>query len=239
MFIRYPETLFHLEECLDRKDYDCTLRIQKAWRHWKSRKHQLEQRKMAADLLKGKKERQRHSVNRKYEFDYINYDANYPLQDCVRSSGRDKEATAFTDQVLVLNRRGKPERRDLIVTNEAVYFAMRKKKSTWLLVSVFFLGIAHSFLLPPLAGGQVVYNLKRRIPLGEIASLSLSTLQDNYVVIHHNQYDMVFENDKKTEIVTILMENYKMSGGRDLPVNFNDKYVILALCGFTSLLLQY
>jgi hypothetical protein len=72
-----------------------------------------------------------------------------------------------------------------------------------------------------------VYNLKRRIPLGEIASLSLSTLQDNYVVIHHNQYDMVFENDKKTEIVTILMENYKLSGGRDLPVNFNDKYGFL------------
>lgn len=129
VFIRYPETLFHLEECLDRKDYDCTLRIQKAWRHWKSRKHQLEQRKMAADLLKGKKERQRNSVNRKYEFDYINYDANYPLQDCIRASGRDKEATAFTDQVLVLNRRGRPERRDLVVTDQAVYFAMRKKKS--------------------------------------------------------------------------------------------------------------
>jgi myosin-1 len=84
IFIRHPETLFHLEECLDRKDYDCTLRIQKAWRHWKSRKHQLEQRKMAADILKGKKERQRNSVNRKYEFDYVNYDSNYPLQDCIR-----------------------------------------------------------------------------------------------------------------------------------------------------------
>ncbi len=35
---------------------------------------------MAADLLKGRKERQRLSVNRKYEFDYINYDSNYPLQ---------------------------------------------------------------------------------------------------------------------------------------------------------------
>jgi hypothetical protein len=89
--------------------------------------------------------------------------------------------------------------------------------------------LTHFFFL--LAGGQVVYNLKRRIPLGEIASLSLSTLQDNYVVIHHNQYDMVFENDKKTEIVTILMENYKMSGGRDLPVNFNDKYVTLHCVG--------
>jgi len=199
VFIRYPETLFHLEECLDRKDYDCTLRIQKAWKHWKSRKHQLEQRKMAADLLKGRKERQRDSVNRKYEFDYINYDANYPLQDCVRSSGRDKEATAFTDQVLVLNRRGKPERRDLVVTDQAVYFAMRRKKSN-----------------------QVVYQLQRRIPLGEISSLSLSTLQDNFVVLHHQQYDMVFENNRKTEIVALIMENYKLTNGRDLPVNFND-----------------
>lgn len=37
---------------------------------------------------------------------------------------------------------------------------------------------------------------------------------------------MVFENDKKTEIVTIMMENYKLGNGRDLSINFNDKYAL-------------
>jgi len=82
---------------------------------------------MAADLLKGKKERQRDSVSRKYEFDYINFDANYPLQDVVKGRG-DKEATAFSDQVLVLNRRMQPERRDMVVTDQALSFAMRRKR---------------------------------------------------------------------------------------------------------------
>jgi len=35
---------------------------------------------------------------------------------------------------------------------------------------------------------------------------------------------MVFENNRKTEIVALIMENYKLTNGRDLPVNFNDKY---------------
>jgi len=38
-----------------------------------------------------------------------------------------------------------------------------------------------------IAANQVVYQLQRRIPLGEISSLSLSTLQDNFVVLHHQQ----------------------------------------------------
>ncbi|KAL6061526.1 Unconventional myosin-Ie [Balamuthia mandrillaris] len=200
VFIRHPETLFFLEECLDRRDYDCALRIQKAWKHWKSRKHQLEQRKFAADLLKGKKERQRLSVNRKYEFDYISYDCNFPLQDCVRGSGT-KEATAFSDQCLVLNRRCQPERRDIIVTDQAVYFTQRRKRS-----------------------GQMTYVLKRRVPLTSIGGLSLSSLQDNFVVLHvPSEYDTVFENERKTELITIILENYKLATGRDLQCNFTDR----------------
>jgi len=198
IFIRYPETLFHLEECLERRDYEYTLRIQKAWKHWKSRKHQLEQRKMAADLLKGKKERQRDSVSRKYEFDYINFDNNYPLQDCVKNKGQ--EATAFSDQVLVLNRRLQPERRDLVVTDQALSLAMRKKR-----------------------GGTATYALKRRVPLSNISQLSLSTLADNFVVVHVPEYDTALECKYKTEFVTILMENYQLSTGRTLNVNFNDR----------------
>ena len=128
IFIRYPETLFHLEECLDRRDYEMTIRIQKAWKHWKARKHQLEQRAMAADLLRGKKERQRDSITRTFEFDYIRTDANFSLRDAMKSGGGDRDAVAFADQVLRLNGRSRPERRDLVVTDKAVYLVQRKKK---------------------------------------------------------------------------------------------------------------
>jgi len=201
VFIRYPETLFHLEECLDRRDYEYTVRIQKAWRHWKSRKHQLEQRKMAADLLMGKKERQRDSISRKYEFDYINYDNNYPLQDAVRSKGpSDKEATQFTDQVLVLNRRLQPERRDLILTDQALYICMRRKREN-----------------------TPVYVLKRKIPLSSITQLSLSTLQDNFVVVHVPEYDLALESKYKTEFVVILVEYHQLLTGRSLNTTFSDR----------------
>jgi hypothetical protein len=57
--------------------------IQKAWRKWKMRKHALEQKAAAADLLRGKKERQRDSVSRQFTADYNRYEDNYPLQEAI------------------------------------------------------------------------------------------------------------------------------------------------------------
>ncbi len=94
VFVRHPETVFHLEECLDRQDYDCVTRIQKAWNMWKLRKKALEQRAAAADLFRGKKERQRASVGRKFLYDYAAYTDNFHLQEvsrahcCARGSHR-------------------------------------------------------------------------------------------------------------------------------------------------------
>jgi len=45
IFIRHPESLFYLEESLERKEYDAALVIQKAWRNWVGKKHALEQRR--------------------------------------------------------------------------------------------------------------------------------------------------------------------------------------------------
>jgi myosin-1 len=80
VFIRHPESLFYLEECLERHDYEKALIIQKAWRRWKAKKKALEQRAAAANLLRGKKERRRDSLNTRFAGDYINYDFNYGLQ---------------------------------------------------------------------------------------------------------------------------------------------------------------
>merc|ERR1712063_139501 len=70
--------------------------------------------------------------------------------------------------------------------------------------------------------GEIVYQLTRRTPISSIGSLSLSTLSDNYVVVHcPSEYDNLFENDKKTEIVAVLSELAK-NNGRELTLNFSD-----------------
>jgi hypothetical protein len=72
-----------LEEALERYDYEKAALIQKAWRRWKGKKKALEQRAIAANLFKGKKERRRESVNKKFDGDYIRYDNNFGVQQAI------------------------------------------------------------------------------------------------------------------------------------------------------------
>lgn len=69
VFIRHPESVFHLEELVERKDFDEICKIQRAWRIWRMKKKALEQKAEAAALLKGKKERRRDSMDRKWTGD--------------------------------------------------------------------------------------------------------------------------------------------------------------------------
>jgi len=199
MFIRRPETLFFLEEQIERRDFECACKIQKAWKKWKMAKKALEQKMLIYQLFRGKKERQRQSVQRPYAGDYVNYDYNFPLQDIITKAGR-QEVVLFADQVSKLNRRNKPERRDFIITDQAFYVIARATLNN-----------------------QVVYKLTRRTALADVQSLSLSTMQDNYLVMHVPQeYDNMIENDKKTEIAAVLLEAIQALTRRQLPINFSD-----------------
>jgi len=71
IFIKAPESLFLLEEMRDRKFHSFAKKIQKAYRKWKSRKYFIEMRQKAADIVYGKKERKRLSLNREFLGDYI------------------------------------------------------------------------------------------------------------------------------------------------------------------------
>lgn len=200
IFIRHPETLFFLEEQVERKDYECAIRIQKAWRQFKLAKRALEQRAFIANIFRGNKERQRNSVNRQFLGDYISYELNFEMQNLIRQHSS-QESVIFADQAVKLNRRNKPERRDFIITDQAFYVIARAAKNN-----------------------QVFYKLTRRTALADIQSLSLSSLADNFLVMHiPREYDNLLENDKKTEIVAILMEYYQALTGRQLQINFSDR----------------
>jgi len=209
IFIRHPETLFFLEEQVERKDFECATRIQKAWRQYKLAKHALEQRAFIANIFRGNKERQRQSLSRQFVGDYVHYELNYALQDVIRSSGGGQESVIFADQIVKLNRRNKPERRDFLITDQAFYIVARAIKDN-----------------------QPYYKLTRRTALADISSLSLSSLADNYLVMHiPREYDNLIENDKKTEIVAIVMEYYQSLTGRQLPINFSDRIQYTAKSG--------
>jgi len=199
IFIRHPETVFHLEEMLDRKDYDCTVRIQKAFRNWKAKKHSLEQRAQIAHMFKDKKERQRNSVDRKFTTDYMDFDNQFGIQEAMQNAQK-KERIVFADTVNKIDRRGKVKPWELVATDQAIYIVEKSIKKKVL-----------------------VHTLIRRVGIRDIRGVSVSTLSDNVIVLHLPEYDQVIENDKKTELIIVLVENYKALGGGALNVSFSDR----------------
>lgn len=87
----------------------------------------------------------------------------------------------FAENVLKVTRRGKLDRRILLITEVALYT----------LDTQFF-------------------RLKRRVPLGSISKVCLSECTDNFfAIIIPQEYDTLFASARKTEIVTVLVEAHK------------------------------
>jgi myosin-1 len=66
IFIQDATTLFHLEDMLDRKMTEAVVVVQKAYRRYKQKRYYLQTRADAYDLVKGRKQRRRGSVDREY-----------------------------------------------------------------------------------------------------------------------------------------------------------------------------
>jgi len=110
-----------------------------------------------------------------------------------------EERVVFADQVIRINRRLKPERRDFLVSVEAIYLVMRASKV-----------------------GKNFYKMTRRVPLNQVTSCSLSTIQDNFVVIHVSGEDICIECSHKTEMLAVMLEYREKLNGSKFPLNFND-----------------
>ncbi|EFA77925.1 hypothetical protein PPL_08569 [Heterostelium album PN500] len=86
----------------------------------------------------------------------------------------------FSDVLIKVNKRNKMQERIIIITDRALYNVQ-----------------------------PVDYKLKRRISMISLTSLSMSTLEDNFIVIHVNsEYDYVLISGRKIEIATVLVEAY-------------------------------
>ncbi|KAG8190757.1 hypothetical protein JTE90_024884 [Oedothorax gibbosus] len=201
IFIKAPESLFLLEEMRERK-YDGYARvIQKAFRHYFARKQYQQLKEQASDLFVGKKERRRYSLNRNFVGDYIGLDNNPALRSLVGK----RERVEFAQTVNKYDRRFKITKRDLILTSKCVYLIGREKVKK---------------------GPEKGYYkeiIKRKIEIENIAHISLSTHQDDFLVIHvKNDYGSLLEITFKTEFLTLLSKKFQERANRVLNIQFSD-----------------
>ncbi|XP_072134519.1 unconventional myosin-Ie isoform X2 [Mobula birostris] len=200
VFIKAPESLFLLEEMRERK-YDAYARaIQKAWRKYAARKKYVQMREEASDLLLNKKERRRNSINRNFVGDYIGMEDRPELRQFVGK----REKVEFADTVNKYDRRFKSVKRDLVLTPKFVYLIGREK------------------VKEGSAKGQMKEVLKRKIELERILTVSLSTMQDDFFILHEQEYDSLLESVFKTEFISLLSKRYGEKMQKKLPLRFSN-----------------
>ncbi|KAM6967963.1 myosin IEb [Aplochiton taeniatus] len=200
IFIKAPESLFLLEEMRERKYNGYARVIQTAWRKHIAVRKYVRMREEASDILLNKKERRRNSLNRNFVGDYIGTDHHPEIRQFV---GR-RERIDFADVVVKYDRRFRSVKRDLILSPKFLYLIGREKVKQG----------------PD--KGQIQEVLKRQIPLESIQSVSLSTLQDDFFIIHEEHYDSVLQGIFKTEFLSLLFKRYEEKTQKKLPLKFNN-----------------
>lgn len=103
----------------------------------------------------------------------------------------DEETVLYSNQMIKINRKGKEQMRTLLITDKAVYCC--KPKS--------------------------VTKVQRKIPLTEIASITLSTISGEFVLHIPREYDYRFKSNDKVNVAKALKSGFaKISNGKILPV---------------------
>ncbi|KAF7668880.1 hypothetical protein LDENG_00278050 [Lucifuga dentata] len=200
IFIKAPESLFLLEETRERKFDGYARTIQKAWRKYVARKKYVQMREEASDLLLNRKERRQHSLNRNFVGDYIGMDDRPELRQFLGK----REKIDFADKVTKYDRRFKGIKRDLILTPKCVYLIGREK------------------VKQGPEKGQVTEVVKRRIEVEKVLAASLSTMQDDFIILHEQEYDSLLECVFKTEFLSLLARRYEEKTQRKLPLKFSN-----------------
>nr|XP_019968368.1 PREDICTED: unconventional myosin-Ie-like [Paralichthys olivaceus] len=157
-------------------------------------------REEASDLLVNRKERRRHSLNRNFVGDYLGMDDRPELRQFLGK----REKIDFADKVTKYDRRFKGIKRDLILTPKSVYLIGREK------------------VKQGPEKGQVTEVLKRQIEVEKILAVSLSTMQDDFLILHEQEYDSLLECVFKTEFISLLSRRFEEKTQRKLPLKFTN-----------------
>lgn len=153
------------------------------------------------DVVFGHKMRKRNSLNRQFLGDYLSFLDNPVLKALVGK----KERVFFADNCEKYDRKFKNVRRECLLTGtDFVMLGMDKEKSG-----------------PN--KGKLVKVVKRRIAFKDISGISLSTMADDFFILHvGSEYDTVMTSVFKTEFLTVLNEKFSEQTGRKLNITFTD-----------------
>ena len=121
LFVRKPETIFSLEELRDRTVSAYANRIQRFFQKFALQQKNYDLMVKSNNIIKGKKERRRLSISKKFLADYANYRENFELKSIVKSTSGNEEKIYFSDNVTEYNKRGKSARRILLVSKNYLY----------------------------------------------------------------------------------------------------------------------
>ncbi|ESN91739.1 hypothetical protein HELRODRAFT_165806 [Helobdella robusta] len=201
VFVKNPESLFLLEEVRERKFDGYARVIQKMFRKWNAQKQYIRLKNEASSLVLNKKERRRFSIDRSFVGDYLGLEHKPGLRALLER----REMVEFADAVNKYDRRFKPSKRDLIITNKFFYLIGREqvKKGP--------------------QKGQVLEVIKRKIPLEGISHFALSTRQDDFFILYTlDDYANLMECTFKTEMLSVLNKLSTAQGRGALKIHFND-----------------
>ncbi|KAL4253614.1 Myosin-1 [Abortiporus biennis] len=209
-FIKNPETLFALETMRDRYWHNMAGRIQRAWRNymrykhecarriqrfWKNNKEAIEYAKIrdyGHQILAGRKERRRFSLlgYRRFMGDYLDVNGKSALGEELASAAGISEKVTFSARCQVLvtkfGRSSKPSPRFLLVTQKTLLLLVTTAKD-----------------------GHAITTVERKISLGSIKSIAMSSLRDDWLALNlgvTEEGDPFISCVFKTELVTHLLQ---------------------------------
>ncbi|KAF7639707.1 hypothetical protein Mgra_00000628 [Meloidogyne graminicola] len=123
IFIRSPDSLFLLEEARERR-FDAFARIiQRIFKRFAAKRNLKKQKDEASEIYRGLKERNRHSIERRFVGDYIGLDQRPGLQ---AIAGGRREKIFFAATVTKYDRRFRTTRTDLLLTGKAIFLVGRE-----------------------------------------------------------------------------------------------------------------
>lgn len=206
IFIKNPESLFLLEESRERRFDGFARTIQKNWRRYQARKQHAKKKEEAADLMFGKKERRRFSLNRNFVGDYIGLEHQPALVSIVGK----RQRIEFAATVNKYDRKFKTTKLDLILTTGHLNLIGREK------------------VKKGADKGKIVEVIKRKIDFSKIQSIGLSPYQDDFVILYvRDEFTSLLETPFKTEFCTALSKRYKAAtNGGTLNLDFRPTHTI-------------
>lgn len=134
--------------------------------------------------------------------DYLGLGPNKVLEKMLSKYNREnattKEQVKFSDMMVKINRRDKPQERVILITDKAMYNLIPSDLS----------------------------KCKRRIPLALIDSVTVSEVSDEFVVHVPGEYDYRMMSLRKNEVVQALSDEYESLTGDKLVINKTKQIVL-------------